>query len=201
MLKRVEQFLKHETDKAKQNNIEVYWSTGKFLWCDGLETCGYFCEEPKRLAVATGTPMSEWLPIFVHESCHMDQWLERVPFWNDGEKGNQFMEKWLKGKDYPEDKVYEFMQMIILLEEDCERRSVAKIKEWNLPIDIDRYIRGANVYLFFYLDMMRTRSWSKGAYRHKRLLNAVSKKFYKNYKKMPRQVKKVFEDLYTPPEK
>lgn len=200
MLKRVEQFLKHETDVAKKHNIEVYWSTGSFLRCDSVESCGYFCESPARLAVATGTPMSAWLPIFVHESCHMDQWLEKVPFWSVAERANNMMDKWLKGKDYPEEKIYNFLQDIIFLEEDCERRAVQKIKDWNLPIDIEKYIKGANLYLFFYLDLMRTRSWSKGPYKNNKLQKAVSSKFYKSYKKIPKNVDQVFKELYTPPE-
>ena len=197
MLKRVEQFLKHETGKARKNGIEVYWSTGKFLKCDGMETCGYFCEDPARLAVATGTPMSDWLPIFVHESCHLDQWLEKVAFWNESERSIRKLENWLqKKREYSDKEIFEFISNIIMLEEDCERRTVAKIKEWNLPIDIEKYIRGANVYLFFHLDLIRTRFWKKGPYMNKQLMQTVSKKFYKDYSKIPSKLQKALEKVY-----
>lgn len=192
MLKRVEEFLEHERQRAKDLGVFVYWSKGEYVRCDGLETCGYFCERPARLAVATGNPMSEWLPIFVHESCHMDQWLEKVPIWKDVNTANFHMENWLlKVKEYKPEKMYEYLKTIIELEVDCEKRTVQKIKDWNLPIDIDKYIRGANVYMFFYLDLLRTRMWSS-SYHKKNILSKVSKNFYEDYTRIPRQVQKAF---------
>jgi hypothetical protein len=46
------------------------------------------------------------------------------------------------------------------MELDCEKRSVAKIKQFKLPINIKEYIQKANAYIFFYRALSKTRKWT-----------------------------------------
>lgn len=192
MLKRVKEFLEYECQRAKDLGVFVYWSKGEYVRSDGLDVCGYFCERPAKLTIATGNPVSVWLPVFVHESCHMDQWLEKMPIFSKSNGALDMMENWLlRYKEYKPEKMYECLRTIIELELDCEKRTVQKIKDWNLPIDVDKYIRGANVYLFFYLDLLRTRTWSS-FYHKNSILECAAKTFYDDYSKIPTKLQKAF---------
>ncbi len=46
-----------------------------------------------------------------------------------------------------------------MMEFDCEKRTVAKIKKYNLPIDIKDYIQKANAYVWFYTAVLNKRQW------------------------------------------
>jgi len=66
---------------------------------------GYFDDKiGPTLACAIGKPEKDWYEILVHESCHMDQWIEKDPLWTnqyangiDCDKG---MDEWLGGKEF-----------------------------------------------------------------------------------------------------
>jgi hypothetical protein len=117
---------------------------------------GYFDPNTKTLAVAAGR--KDWLEVLVHESCHMDQFLDPNSIWHSGgvEAVDQYFD-WMSGKD-----VREFKEQVLLaglLELDCESRTVTKIEQFNLPIDIKTYIKKANAYTQFYLYSISTRKW------------------------------------------
>lgn len=129
-----------------------------------MAVSGYFIDRPRiELGVATGKPISDWLPILVHESSHMDQWLEQDRSWSEafceGRETVDFIDDWINGREDLPMSIEELVRRSRDVELDCERRSVAKIQAFSLPIDIADYIRRANAYVFFYDHILKTRAW------------------------------------------
>lgn len=114
------------------------------------------------LSVGIKKDIKKWLPIFVHETSHMDQWIEKSQLWLNA-KDYQLLNDWLQLKDYPKEDVEILVKKIITLEADCERRTIEKIKQHNLPIDVGYYAQRANAYLYFYQWMLKNRKWYKTA--------------------------------------
>ena len=175
---------------AAGSDVQVRFVPTSKVYMDGVRVSGYFEEGPGgNLICAIKKPFNEWFPIFVHESCHMDQWIENSLAWcgttgpNDEDYTESFWD-WLDGKDVPKASLDKSIRALQYLEEDCERRTVKKIKKYDLPIDIDDYIRHANLYIFSYQYMKETRKWSSTIIEGE-AWHAASKKFYPDYNFVP----------------
>lgn len=125
---------------------------------------GYFDDKiGPTLACAIGKPERDWYEILVHESCHMDQWVQKDPLWlnidSNGIDSDKGMDEWLGGKQFSVDEYTHFIRTMQAVEIDCEKRSVKKILDLNLDIDTPSYIKRANSYLFFYSIMLETHKW------------------------------------------
>lgn len=98
--------------------------------------------------------------IFVHEYSHYLQWKHRPEFFARKAKGCDVVFSWLDGAEYSDKKLDAGFANAIELEWDCERTVLDLIRRYRLPIDRERYIRGANCYLFFYHTVKETRNWT-----------------------------------------
>lgn len=122
----------------------------------GAMVAGYFIEG-ESLIVAK--KCSYWLATLVHESSHMDQWIENSEIWNNDEKhGTAVLQDWLNGKDVKN--IGKAINNIINLELDCERRALKKINEYDLPINTSTYIQHANDNILHYRWIQKTRRWN-----------------------------------------
>lgn len=154
---------------AEQNGVDFLLSPDSHIPYPSTKDLvnGYMVEFPRpQLAVATGKDISQWLPILVHESSHLDQYLEGSPAWNDSYIPNTTIETveiltlWFENKiELTATQLSEYVRRSRAVELDCERRTVDKMKRYNLPLDITQYIQKANSYVFFYTAMAETRSW------------------------------------------
>jgi hypothetical protein len=148
---------------TKENNIKLILSPEKGVqFSEGGILCnGYFDDITSTLACALGKDVSQWLVILLHESCHMDQWVEKVPEWTEN-VGMDNIEKWLNGDDSVNmNNIDNEIRTSIIVEVDCEKRTVEKIKKYGLDsiINIDEYIQKSNAYVLFYLWMRNNRKW------------------------------------------
>lgn len=150
-----------------------------YLGSEHMQVSGYFddCHE-LVLACAVGKPVSEWIEIAVHESCHMDQWSDNDELWSnirkDGIDCDKGMDDWLSGKEFSVEEYTHFVRTMQLVEIDCEKRSVKKIKDLELTINTENYIKKANSYLFFYTVMLHTKKWcEKPPYSVPEIINAM----------------------------
>ncbi len=133
----------------------------------GEDVDGYFIDTPyPKFAIAVGKPADIWLPAALHESCHMDQFLEQSPYWDDrlvpGSRieAREILMLWVQGKiELSRDQRKDYLARVRSLELDCERRVVKKIREGNLPISATDYIKKANSYLFFFTAMEYLQRW------------------------------------------
>jgi hypothetical protein len=137
-----------------------------------IKCSGYFDE--KDLKVATKKSEKDWVPILVHESCHLDQFLEKSPLWKAGDYGINTIDSWLTGKHFEQKQLIKAFCNTIKLEVDCEIKTVKKIKQYKLNIPIRDYIQKVNAYIFSYWATYRDRKWYPFPYNNPKI-----------YKKMP----------------
>jgi hypothetical protein len=163
-----EQLMEDTKKQASDNNVTMILSDEETLdYGDGTRVNGYFQGDSEKLefAVAMGKDEKEWLPVFIHESCHMDQFLENAKVWTDldsvsgDEDAITVLFNWIGGEDYPMELVKEAATLTMLMELDCEKRSVEKMKKYNLNINLEDYIKMCNCYVLFYKYILNRRTW------------------------------------------
>lgn len=90
----------------------------------------------------------DWLGIFVHESCHLDQYLEGCQLWKNTEND---VDIWNANEYKKNPKVYlRSFKNLCRLEIDCDQRVLEKIEKYRLKINIEKYIVSANIYYASY---------------------------------------------------
>lgn len=142
----------------------------------GIECSGYFDE--KDLIVAS--KKKDWKDVLVHESCHLDQFVENSKYWREGEDGIIVMDKWLMKKaNYNKKRLEKAVQDTILLELDCEKRTVKKMIKYGIKFNKTRYIQKANAYLLSYWASYRDRKWYPFPYEKKSIYGKMPKVFMK----------------------
>jgi hypothetical protein len=177
--------------QCKKYGIELILSPSKrvVLTDDYLQECsGYFCDTDKALVVACGKPFEEWFEILIHEFSHMEQWKsdERWNVWNDN-TGKTW--DWLAGNIMlNKTQVLNMLDSMVELEKDCEMRAIEKIKKWGLPVNLTRYVKKANVYLYSYHMMPILKRFPTGIYSDKTLIEMAPKSFKKTYRNVPKDM-------------
>ena len=85
-------------ERAKEHKVKIILDPNKVDFGDG-EVSGLFDSDNLELTVNTNKPVLDWLPIFVHESCHMDQHIEGAKVWIDldikGHDACTLLDMWL----------------------------------------------------------------------------------------------------------
>lgn len=156
-----------------------------------IKSSGYFDESVPALVCSMGRRDS--IEILVHEFAHLTQWVEQIDLWKKSSISMALIDDWLSGIEVPN--IAKHIAISRDLELDNEKRSVKIIKEFQLPINIENYIRKANSYVHFYNYMLISRRWctpQNSPYDNKKLLQAMSPKFNMNYKKLSKKVEKIF---------
>jgi hypothetical protein len=116
----------------------------------------------EELRMATKRPIATWMEVFVHETCHLDQQIQRPAWSNAKEEALRRMDEWLNKKRV--DHIDHHVRQVIELEWDCERRSVRKIARNKLPINLKEYAQMANAYILGYHWTLNNRKWCKKTY-------------------------------------
>lgn len=176
---------------AKQHGVEIKLhedrNTIDYNGQPNNQVNGFFVESPSlKLEVGTNKPLISWLRIFIHESCHMDQWIEGCQAWKDsvidGKETIDYIDEWVNGKELDDNFLAGCLVSSRNVELDCERRTIEKIKKYNLndgliyAEDLSEEIQMANSYIFFYSALYYMRRWnSPGKSPH--LLKEVYKHF------------------------
>lgn len=189
------EFIELIKNECKERGVVIKIGKGKYInYGKGFRVSGYFSTSPEILAFAT--KHKGFLETLVHESCHMDQWYEKDKVWQISAKydDDNVFDNWITQKDYPLSKVFKSIDRIQLVELDCEKRSVKKIKKYDLPIDIKQYIKRANSYLFLYTFIKVKRKWpDKGPYYIKQIVDLMPDKFLKDYSYLSPELCKLYE--------
>lgn len=181
---------------ARNNDIKIRISKADYIVDNDStsKSIGYFDGEGRELACSNYNEDESFIKNFVHESCHMDQFLNDKFLWAKCEPGYNIFFEWLEDKKiFKREVLEESVQDIIRLEKDCEMRSVAKIKKYNLPIDIDHYIRSANAYLYGYLFFLEQKKWIPAIYAELDVTECASSRFAKSYDKIPKRLHAAFK--------
>ena len=177
--------------QCKKYGIELILSPSRrvVLTDDYLQECsGYFCDTDKALVVACGKPFEEWVEILIHEFSHMEQW-KSDGRWNDWNDNTGKTWDWLAGNIMlNKTQVLNMLDSMVELEKDCEIRAIEKIKKWNLPVNLTRYVKKANVYLYSYHMMPILKRFPTGIYTDKTLIEMAPKGFKKTYRNVPKDM-------------
>jgi hypothetical protein len=199
MNKNVEKFIKDLRHKCKKNDVKLKLINKWAFVEDGVEIGGSFGPNKNSkmyLTCAIGRP--DYLSIIVHESCHLDQYLENSVSWKKGDSCDDVFE-WLENKSVLKN-LNKHINNVQDIEEDCERRAIKKIKEYNLPIDLDIYIKKANSYIWFYKHLQKTRHWPdrfSSPYVIPQVWQNMPNKFQKSYRIIPKRFKKLFNEYVS----
>lgn len=193
----VADFINSELIKCRQNRIVPYIPKRKSITHNGMTCAGYFDEKESRIAVSYSGSKHAWLSTFVHETCHVDQWLESTPLWVasvDGIDALEIIDEWLLGNQNPEVSVLQrAFDIATYIELDCEQRSVEKIKKYGLPINITTYTKKSNAYVWSHRLMQQTRQWSHAsAYEFPKVWRAMPSHFNNDYATLPDDISQIF---------
>ena len=190
-------FIKYVKRICAEHDIKLDLRRAKKLTLSANIKCsGYFDEEGRVLAVAMKRP--DALGILVHEFCHLMQYLEytrgRFRRWSTATMALGKLDTWLSGK--PVTNLKRAIGYARDLELDNEKRTVAMIQKWDLPVDVDDYIKKANAYILFYNWMHETRKWTtppNTPYGNRKVYESMSNKFNMKYTTLSRSVRRAFE--------
>lgn len=182
--------------KAYRNGIKIIISED-YIIKDGLDFGGYFDDREKEIAIATMNDPKYWVPIFVHESCHLDQWLEGSEVWIENIDGLEDFISWLQNKVDIEDQdaLYRMCKSAQLIEVDCEKRTVEKYKEWGMRLPRN-YIKKANAYILSYQWCRANKKWM-GNYEDKRVLDLIPNKWLDSYENIPTEIYSAMDLVYS----
>lgn len=152
-------------DLANENGFCVKLLDVPIIYLDpktqSMPITGVFEEDLCRLTTAARRPLDRWVGVLAHESCHLDQCLEKTRVWKNGDYVYDF-DEWLEGRKHiPPAILRRYTRFIQHLELDCEIRTTEKIITYNLPIDIPTYIQQSNAYVYFYEAVRRTKKWCR----------------------------------------
>ena len=194
---------------SKKHSVELFFSKSRWVKIsDKIRSNGYFSDHDKpRLAIACGQPLDKWFALLVHESSHLDQWLEHSEYWqyisSKVDNNSYLIDEWLAGAHQNRTKkVFQEIDKLILLEADCEIRSIQKIKKYGLAIDSDLYCQRANAYIYFYHHLKTTGQWYRinfEPYSLEQIYSQMPKKMFKNarsYLRYPKKIERIFNLAY-----
>lgn len=197
-----EEFVKYVKKECRNNNVKCILTQTGYLRMDGIPCSGMFYEVNGNQGGILKVAMKNDLAyeILVHEYCHMTQWIDKIDEWKKHQRIDSLkFTGWLRGNKCKSIKKY--IEWIIALELDNEKRSVNVIKKLNLDfIDIDLYIKRANAYLQFYNWVLENRQWAtknKPIYKSDEVISLVPAKFNMNYSRIPYKLSKAMSDYYN----
>jgi hypothetical protein len=185
--------------QCKTYGIELVLSPSRnvVLTDDFSQDCsGYFCDRDKALVVACGKPFQEWVEILIHEFCHMEQW-KNDDRWNKWTDACEKCWSWLSGESIMnKTQLMNVLDVMVELERDCEIRAVEKIKKWNLPISVQKYVQKANIYLYSYYILPEIKKFPTGVHSDPELTKMSPSTFKKSYRKVPEEIRDYIIEFY-----
>lgn len=160
---------------------------------------GYFGEDTEHktydmeLCISAKEKVAVWFPTFVHEHCHMRQWIEGSRYWlaTEGrgrENSCDILWGFLDGK-VKNRKINYHIGLVRDLELDCERRVLREIEKYDLPIDADVYAQQASAYVHSYNYIKEFKRWypkGKSPYSVPEVWKELPTNLKGNYKDAPR---------------
>lgn len=159
---------------------------------------GFFDDERKMLAVATGKDEDTWHATLVHEYGHMTQWMDQCDEWkalyiDDRITVEYLIDLWLAHKiELTSQQLDDYISRSRGVEVDCEHRSVALIEDHGLTLDVTDYCKKANAYMYFWTAIKQFREWyiiGREPYTLKAVVDAMPDKLKTNaeYDDIPRE--------------
>ena len=199
--KAIDRYIESLEQDLEDKDISFTVSLRPYVLLSENDKCnGYFDDEGFELAINVGRPVKRWFPVLVHESSHFDQWKEQCKAWKAYIKLNcsdDELTKVINGEStLSKADMKKYFDITRDLELDCERRTLAKIKEFELPIDAREYAKGASAYVFFYNFIAKHKKWykiGKEPYNTKEIVDLMPDNLDGDYSKLSRKLEKLFK--------
>ncbi len=190
MLKAQRHFVDKVRDHMAEHGCRIIFGRGKELNCGGYRAAGYFSDNDLELRVARKNTL--WFEVLIHEYCHFLQWIEKSPVYRKSDKSNAIIDNWFNGKQYSSRIIDKAFDCVREMERDCEMRSIKLIKKHDLPINVDRYTRMANCYIYVHYFMREYRKFwpfEQELMKSPAVLSQMPASFRaQSHKKIPRRV-------------
>lgn len=173
-------FVTYTLSKAEREEIDVILGRGPYVSLSGTDVSGYF--DQTTLAVGCGRSVEQWFGVFVHEACHMDQFLEDDPVWSSTWvtptiEVFDVVDLWVEHHiELTDEQKMKYLQACFEIERNCEERVLKAIDQWQLPINKTEYARKSNAYIWYYYILGIIRKWypyGKEPYHMKELWNMI----------------------------
>lgn len=208
-------YIKFLTDcliNLESNNVKVLLTKEPKVYVDFDKTYtkGFWddASDPKNptLSCSVYGPEEDWISIFAHEYCHFLQWIDKPKVWYAYSRLNSdVLSDCINNKPIKHSKLEYYLNTTRDIELDCEKRTVKLLSEYKLPLDLKKYIKGANIYIFYHNYLKISRKWHGKEqippHENKHLLNIVDSKFYSNYNYIPNDLLVAFINYYPPVKK
>jgi hypothetical protein len=199
MNKNQRDFIRQVRETCKPLGVKLYFGKGKRLRTESILLNGFFSDDKKILAVATKKPVTKWLEILVHEYGHLIQYKNQTKRWKEI---NDDVWEWLYYKgDFSEKKIEKSIESTSYMELECEQIAVKTLRQFDLGIDIDSYIKRANSYLLFYQCLKYTRKWygsGKAPYEIKEIYEKMPNKLIIDFDKSYSKYRPLYIEHYCP---
>ena len=181
---------KHKVKLNLHNKTEIEYPHEKNMMLGG-----YFDGDRKELGAAYKGKYG--FGVLLHESSHMDQWIENEKNWQLIEiyDEDDVFDRWITRKEnYNKKYVNKIINIYRALELDCEKRTVEKIKKYKINLGIKKYIKNANAYIFLYTYMKKKRKWPDVSPSGiKEILDVMPDRFLKRYDRMSDKLIKLYD--------
>lgn len=176
-------FIEDLETKCKEYGVKLVLYDMKFIENDGDKFGGWFDADNKELHCAFPDKIqTKYVELLVHESCHMDQWIENTKYWTIERRNNSLTEVWKILKGEKVNKLKYHLRNVQMMEAECEKMSIEKIKDYDLGINIERYAMKANSYLLFYSVLVETKKWTDyPPYKFKDIWRGLPDKILSNF--------------------
>lgn len=201
----LESYLEDLENETTSRGVKLDLRDTTYLRIEGIAVEGYFCEDTPALVTSVKKPQKLWLPVLVHEHCHMDQWIEKDPSytetWMKDEKlcAIDIFDRWIKGEDFSEEIVKRTAKLNRDIELNCERRALKKIKKYDLPINPEEYVRSAaaNVHHYNYILKRRKMAGKPGfpCYNDNKILETMPITLRGNFNRITNKQLEAFEEF------
>jgi len=180
------------------DNDHVITDDGNNIHCLGY--FNPFSEGGPILSFATDLYFEDWFRIAVHEFCHVEQWLAKPTTPETRDFRKRFWD-WLDHKiELTSEEVHAVASDILQREADAERRTLAMIEKYKLPLDIKSATKTMNWYLYSYQYAEKHRDWllkkDLRLYNHSLAWEAMPTQLSDNYETTHEPFMNLFEQAY-----
>ena len=154
------QFVTHVRNHLAEYGFTLHLGRGKKVNSgENWRSEGYFDAGAKCIKVGKGG--SQWLETLVHEYAHFLQWLDSSDSLAEREdKAARIVQDYLHaGKGELNPTIVKAFHRVMLFERDAEMRAVKCIQKYKLNIEMSKYIKRANMYIYTHYVNMILRKW------------------------------------------
>jgi len=143
-------FIQHVRTHLKEYNFKLIFANAYQVNTGSGYRCTGFFDDSRRV-IRVAKRAANWFETLLHEYCHFLDWLESTSKQLNREtKALAICERYVMGDICLSPRIINAFRIAAHMEWKCDKRAVKLIQEWNLPINTEKYIREAHLYVYLY---------------------------------------------------